>query len=88
MEEAWVGDSLLAFDGRVLEVFGFPGSQSVRFHVRNMELDIGEPNRNGARLVTLKAAVRGAGGVAVSVEDADWPHVGPLLDRVLAAMPG
>jgi hypothetical protein len=88
MEEAWVGDSLLAFDGRVLEVFGFPGSQSVRFHVRNMELDIGEPDRNGARLVTLKAAVRGAGGVAVSVGEADWPHVGPLLDRVLAAMPG
>ena len=88
MEEAWAGHSLLAFDGRVLEVFGFPGSQSVRFHARNMELDIGEPDRKGTRLVTLKAAVRGAGGIALSVDEADWPHVGPLLDRVLAAMPG
>jgi hypothetical protein len=88
MDEVWAGDSLLAFDGRVLEVFGFPGSQSVRFHVRNMELDVGGPNRRGMRLVTLKAAVRGAGGLAFSVEEADWPYVGPMLDRVLAAMRG
>ena len=87
MDEAWAGDSLLAFDGRVLEVFGFPGSESMRFHVRNVDLEVGEPDRKGRRMVTVRPAARGSGGCAFDVEEGDWAEVGPLLDRVLAAMP-
>ena len=87
-DEAWAGDSLLAFDGRVLEVFGFPGENSMRFHVRNMELEIGDPDRRNRRGVRIKPASRGSGGCMFDVDEEDWAGVGPLLDRVLAAIPG
>lgn len=87
MDEAWSGDSLLVFDGRVLEVFGFMGSESLRFHVRNMELSVNEPDRKGRRAVTIKPASRGSGGCRLEVEEGDWPAVGPILDRVLDAIP-
>jgi hypothetical protein len=87
VDEAWCGDSLLVFDGRVLEVFGFSGSESIRFHVRNMDLVIADADRKGRRSVRVKPASRGSGGVGLEVEEADWPAVGPFLDRVLAAIP-
>ena len=82
-DEVWCGDVLLAFDGRVLEVFGFPGSESMRYHVRNMELSIDEPDRKERRTVTIKPATRG-GGCAFNAPAEAWPSVGPFLDRVLA----
>ena len=87
MDEVWAGDSLLAFDGRVLEVFGFMGSESLRFHVRNVELSIDEPDRRGRRSVRIRPAARGSGGCQLEVDEDDWRAVGPFLDRVLAAIP-
>jgi hypothetical protein len=43
VDEVWADEILLTFDGRVLEIFGFPGATSMRFHVRNMELAIENP---------------------------------------------
>ena len=86
MEEIWADDILLTFDGRVLEVFGFPGQESYRFHVKNMELSIDGPDKKGRYRATATSA-RGSGGCALEVPEADWPAVGPFLDRVLAAMP-
>jgi hypothetical protein len=85
VEEVWADDSLLAWDGRVLEVFGFPGSGSARFHVANLAVEVDDPDRKGRRTVTLRPASR-SGGVALQVPAEDWPAVEPLLDRVLAAM--
>ena len=85
IQEVWAGDILLAFDGRVLEVFGFPGSESLRFHVRNLELAI-EEGRDGRHTVLAKPAMRG-GGCRFDVEAGDWAAVEPLLEAVLAAMP-
>jgi hypothetical protein len=87
MDEVWAGNSLLAFDGRVLEIFGFPGSLSMRFHVRNMELSVDPPDRKGRYWVSIRAT-RGSGGCNFHVEPGDWPWVGPFLDRVFAAIPG
>ncbi len=86
-DSVWVGDSLLAFDGRVLEVFGFPGSLSLRFHVRNMELSVDPPDRKGRYWVNIRAT-RGSGGCSFHVEPQDWPAAGPFFDRVFAAIPG
>ncbi len=86
MDEVWAGDGLLAFDGRVLEVFGFSGSASTRFHVRNVDVEIADPDRKGRRSVRIKPASRG-GGLQLEVDEGDWPSVGPFLDRVLAAIP-
>jgi hypothetical protein len=52
-----------------------------------MELEIGEPDRNGQAGVRIRPASRG-GGCMFEVDEADWAAVGPLLDRVLAAIPG
>jgi hypothetical protein len=41
----WIGGPLVAFDGRVVEVFGFSGSASLRFHVRNVEIEVQDPDR-------------------------------------------
>ena len=85
MHEAWADDLLLTFDGAVLEVFGFPGSDSLRYHVRNLDLTV-EEGKEGRRHVTVKPASRG-GGCAFDVPAADWPAAGALIDAVLAAMP-
>ena len=86
MDEVWADDILLTFDGRVVEAFGFPGAESIRFHVLNLELTVDGPDRKGRYAVQLSPATRG-GGCRVEVPEADWPEVGPFLDRVLAAMP-
>ena len=86
MEEVWADDLLLAFDGRVLEVFGFPGQESYRFHVRNVDLSIDGPDRKGRHRVVAESA-RGSGGCAFEVPPEDWHVVGPFLEGVLGAMP-
>ena len=87
MEEVWAGDSLLVFDGRVLEVFGFRGSESLRFHVRNVEIEFQEPDRKGRRWLKIKPASRGSGGCMFELKPEDLPQVEPFVDRVLAAIP-
>ena len=78
VDEVWAGDVLLTFDRRVLEVFGFPGSESMRYHIRDVELSIDDPEpqgppRRGAeaghprRRLRVQRAARGlARGRAVS----------------------
>ena len=87
MDEVWVADNLLAFDGRVLELFGHPASPSARYHVENLELTVGDPDRNNRRMVTIKAATRMSGSTALTVPPDDWPAFESFLDRVFAAMP-
>ena len=87
MDEAWLGDNLLAFDGRVLELFGHPATPSSRFHVANLDLTVADPDKKGRRMLTLKAATKRSGGVMLEIEPEDWPALEPFLDRVLAAMP-
>ena len=86
MDEVWADDLLLAFDGRVIEVFGFPGSESIRFHVRNLDLEVDGPDRKGRHTVKLATATRG-GGCHIPVPEEDWPEVSVFVDNVLAAMP-
>ena len=87
MTEAWAGDNLLAFDGRVLEVFGHPADPSARFHAAALQLELGEPDRKGRRDLLLRATARHSGGLMLSIPPEDWAAVEPLLDAVLAAMP-
>jgi hypothetical protein len=86
MDEVWADDLLLAFDGRVIEVFGFPGSESIRFHVRNLDLEIDGPDRKGRHTIKLATATRG-GGCHIPVPEEDWPEVRGFVDALLAAMP-
>ncbi len=45
--ELWGDDVLLVFDGRVLEVFNFPGSGAHRFHVASTVIERQGPDRKG-----------------------------------------
>ena len=56
--------------------------QSIRFHVDNLRIEIGEPFRAGRRRVQLRPRTRGSGGCALEVEESDWATVEPLLTRV------
>jgi hypothetical protein len=83
-EEVWVGECLLSFDGRVLEVFGYPGQDSYRYHAGNLEIDVGEADKKGKRTVQLKPRTKGVGcAFGISIED--WADAAPLLERIQAA---
>ncbi|MDQ3729291.1 MAG: hypothetical protein M3355_06840 [Actinomycetota bacterium] len=83
-DEVWVGDSLLSFDGRVFEIFGYHGQDSIRYHARNLVIDIGDPNKKGKLIVQLKPRTRGM-GCALEISSEDWAHAAPLLERLQAA---
>ena len=82
-DEIWVGESLLSFDGRVLEVFGYQGQDSVRYHAGNLLVDVGEPDKKGNRIVQLKPRTKGV-GCALGISMQDWAHAAPLLERIQA----
>jgi hypothetical protein len=83
-DEVWVGESLLAFDGRVLEIFGYPSRDSYRYHTGNLQIHVGEPDRKGKRMVQLMPRTKGV-GCALAISTEDWPHAAPLLARIQAA---
>jgi hypothetical protein len=85
VDEVWAGTTLYAFDGRVLEVFGFPGSESMRFHVLNLRIEVDEPDRKGRRWLRVRP-LHGSGGMMVEVQAEEWPALGPFLDRVGTAI--
>ncbi|GAA5124661.1 hypothetical protein GCM10023339_46510 [Alloalcanivorax gelatiniphagus] len=79
------GESVLTFDGTVLEIFGFPGTINARFHVVNLDLSVGEPDRKGARAVRVATRVRGAGTLRLEVPAEEWSGVQAIVDAVHAA---
>lgn len=82
--EAWAGESVLSFDGRVLEVFGYQGQDSVRYHAANLQIDVGDPDKHGKRIVQLKPRTKGA-GCALGISAEDWAGAGPLLEQARIA---
>ena len=85
---------VLAFDGRVLEIFGVqrPGSgpssqyESVRFHIANIVFQPEGPDRKGRYLVIFRHNEFDP-GYRVRFETEEWITVGPFLSRVTAARP-
>lgn len=90
MDEIWINDLFVTFDGTVLEIFGFVMTAKTetggRYHVRNLRIDVEGPDRKGRRKVRFNLA-RGANfGSLTEVAEDDWATVGPFLDRVNAAV--
>ena len=83
----WIADNLLVFDGAVLELFGHPATPSARWHVEALDLEIGEPDRHGQRMLTLRATAKRSGSHALEIPSEDWPNAEPFFAGVLAAMP-
>jgi len=80
--EARSGDNLVAFDGRVLELFGF--SDPHRYHVSNLRIKVDDPDRKGRVPISIGHASK-RGGAMFGVEPEDWPGVKAVVDRAAAA---
>lgn len=82
-------ETLLTFDGVILEIFGLSqvlgvNHLSLRFHRDLMTITIGEPDRKGSRKVVINAG--GAGPFQFTFSDEDRPVI-DFLERVRAALP-
>jgi hypothetical protein len=75
---------VLAWDGRVLEIFGV--GDPVRFHLRHLApLEITEEKRGGHQ---LQVAIRPAGGVRLKVADEDLASASDFAEGVNSALHG
>ena len=83
-------ETLLTFDGVVLEIFGLSqvfgvNHLNLRFHRDLMTISIEEPDRKGSRKVVINAG--GIGPCQFVLGHADGPVV-EFLQRVRATLPG
>jgi hypothetical protein len=75
---------VIAFDGRVLELF--QGSDSIRHHVKLVAVTVSGPDKKGLLHVTFKRAwSTGAGGSLFTFDQAEFERLRPLLDCLIAA---
>ena len=82
---AVVGHQLYSFDGRVLEIFG---NYPKRFHVRHLQLTVGDPDRKGRRTVVIDAVGVQHTSTFTAEEWAKAPTLPALLDAVQSAIGG
>jgi len=70
---------VVAFDGRVLEIFGGVDS---RFHVKLLTVTVSAPDKRGARQVMLEQSQR---VTSLPLDEAAFAQCQPLLDALRAA---
>lgn len=88
-EHALLGDSILAFDGRILEHFTWQSGSDGRMIVGLLVVEISGPDRKGR--YTVKCATRPngrGGGFHVVVDEANWSRIEPLIREIQAATGG
>lgn len=73
---------VLTFDGRVLEVFNYPGEGTKRFHVRAMKVSRKGPDRKGRVTVRVDNANAAAGIVVFRIMPGELPVAEPFLDEL------
>ena len=67
------------FDGRVVEIFGGPNNDVIRYHVALLkEPQIGEPNRKGRCLAAI-------GSSSFSIDADGMRQLGPFLEKISEA---
>jgi hypothetical protein len=67
---------LMAFDGRVLEVFG---GAVRRFHVALLTVAVSDPDKRGYRTITLTQATDDS---SLPVDESTYERLAPLLDAL------
>lgn len=82
VDEAWMGEDCISFDGRVVEVFGL--SQAERLHVREFGYEVDGPDRKGRYVLRIGRRRKGKmkGGAMMAVDGEDWPAVEAVLQRI------
>jgi hypothetical protein len=72
-------DRIVAFDGRVLEIFD--GSDR-RFHVRLLSVTVPRPDKRGNRTIVL---LQGRTNHYLTVDEPAWEQLQPLLEALKSA---
>ena len=87
MDEVAVAGHILAFDGRVLEIFGHLGSSNgaLRWHVGDLAVSVGGPDRKGRYAVEFKLASSHVARL-LQIQGDEWPACEPFLRRVQEAV--
>lgn len=88
-EDDVLGEAVLAFDGRVLELLQWRTAEPQRLHVLMLHVRAEDPDRKGRRAVHLTTRPGGrGGGVRLSVREEDWARVQPVLEAAAQAARG
>jgi len=80
------GPSLIAFDGRVLELFTFRSAEAQRLHRTMMYVELKEPDKRGTREVWFTGGPnRKGGGFRLAVTPDYWAQIEPIVAAAQAA---
>jgi hypothetical protein len=80
-----LGVCVLAFDGRVVEVFSQNGTSS-RLHVLMLTIDVRGPDRKDRYVIDMAPRERGHGAVRLVVSSDVYRDLGPVVAEVGAAL--
>lgn len=81
-----LGQVLVCFDGRVLEVFSEGPASISRFHIGLLVIEAKEPDRKGRHQVDFAPVRAGRNGVRLILSEADRRAIEPVLVEVRSAL--
>ena len=84
-EDYLLGEVIVAWDGRVVELFRRDVAETTRVHVRQLELVTHEPDRRGRHTVDFATTTRGRGGFKLTVPSEAWDDAKSLIEEISAA---
>jgi hypothetical protein len=81
-----LGDVLVCFDGRVLEIFGHGPVTPSRFHVGMLIMAVEEADRKGRHQIDFAPARAGRNGVRLVLADREREAIEPLIVELRQAL--
>ena len=88
-EHSVLGESVIAFDGRVLEHFTWQHGSQGRLIVGLLTIEVDGPDRKGRYTVKCTTRPNGrGGGFHLVVDEANWLRIEPLVREAQAATAG
>lgn len=85
-EHSVLGESILSFDGRILEQFTWQEGSVGRLIVGLLTIEVDGPDRKGRRTVKCTTRPNGrGGGFHVVVDEANWGRIESLVLQAQAA---
>jgi hypothetical protein len=84
-EDYLLGEVIVSFDGRVVEVFRRDVIDTLRAHARQLHVEVSGPDRRGRHTIEFATTSRGRGGFKLTVPGEAWDDVSALVKQVTAA---
>ncbi len=81
------GQTVLTFDGRVVELFTEQNGTLGRIHLRQLHCKATGPNRKGYFEAQFSPSSSGRSGFTLTVADGTWPSLQPLIAEIDATKP-